>query len=56
MGTASWRKVEQLIQHQTQARALGRSVATIQEFLPVAIQLTAQFIRTLRIGILFGMR
>lgn len=47
---------EQLIQRQTQARALGRSVAAIQKFLPAAIQLTAQFIRTLRNGILLGMR
>ena len=46
----------QLIQRQTQARALGRTVAAIQKFLPVAIQLTAQFIRTLRNGILLGMR
>ena len=35
---------------------MGRTVAAIQEFLPVAIQLTAQFIRTLRNGILLGMR
>ncbi len=36
--------------------ALGRTVAAVQKFLPVAIQLTAQFIRTLRNGILLGMR
>ena len=40
----------------TLARSMGRTVAAIQEFLPVAIQLTAQFIRTLRNGILLGMR
>jgi Transposase DDE domain len=46
----------QLRQRQTQARALGRTVAALQQFLPVAIQMTAQFIRTLRNGILLGMR
>ena len=50
------KRQEQLVQRQTQARALGRSVAAIQKFLPVAIQLTAQFIRTLRNGIFLGMR
>ena len=50
------KRQEQLVQRQTHARTLGRSVAAIQKFLPVAIQLTAQFIRTLRNGILLGMR
>ena len=40
------KRQEQLIQRQTQARALGRAVAAVQKFLPVAIPLTAQFIRT----------
>ena len=49
------KRQDQLIQRQTHARALGRSVAAIQKFLPIAIQWTAQFIRTLRNGILLGM-
>ncbi len=46
----------QLLQRQTRARALGRKVAAVQKLLPVAVQMTAQFIRSLRNGILSGMR
>ena len=48
------KRQEQLVQRQTHARTLGRSVAAIQKFLPVAIQLTAQFIRINAFGFKFG--
>ena len=35
---------------------LGRKVAAVQKLLPVAVQMTAQFIRSLRSGILSEMR
>jgi hypothetical protein len=44
----------QLLQRKTRTRALGRKVAAVQKLLPVAVQMTAQFIRTLRNGILLG--
>jgi hypothetical protein len=46
----------QLLQRQIRAQALGRQVAAVQKLLPVAVQLTAQFIRSLRNAILSGMR
>ncbi len=46
---------EQLIQRNTKARAQGRNVAAVQRYLRVPIQLTAQFIRSLRNAILAGM-
>jgi len=50
------KRATQWIQRQAKARAQGRKVAAIQKFLPVAVQLTAQFIRSLRNAILTGMR
>jgi hypothetical protein len=54
-------KVEQKREVQTQQResraaAAGRKVAAVHQLLPPVVQLTAQFIRTLRNGILNGMR
>ncbi|MFO1460224.1 MAG: hypothetical protein U1G08_12530 [Verrucomicrobiota bacterium] len=46
----------QILQRQTRARALGRKVAAVQKLLQVAVQMTAQFIRSLRNGILSEMR
>lgn len=46
----------QILQRQSRARALGRKVAAVQKLLPVAVQMTAQFIRSLRNGILSEMR
>ena len=46
----------QLLQRQIRAQAQGRKVAAVQKLLPVAVQMTAQFIRSLRNGILSGMR
>jgi len=55
-GKVEQKRQQQLIRRRTQARALGRSVAAIQKFLPVAIQLTAPLIRILCNGFLLGMR
>jgi hypothetical protein len=54
-------KVEQKREVQTQQRksraaAAGRKIAPAHKLLPTVVQLTAQFIRTLRNGILIGMR
>jgi len=46
----------QLLQRHARAQALGRKVAAVQKLLPVAVQMTAQFLRSLRNGILSGMR
>jgi hypothetical protein len=43
-------------QRRTRAAAAGRKVAAVHKLLPAVVQLTAQFIRTLRNGILAGMR
>jgi hypothetical protein len=54
-------KVEQKREDRTRQRkslaaAAGRKVAAVHKLLPAVVQLTAQFIRTLRNGILMGMR
>ncbi len=43
-------------QRRSRAAAAGRKVAAVHKLLPAVVQLTAQFIRTLRNGILTGMR
>jgi len=43
-------------QRKSRAAAAGRKVAAVHQLLPPVVQLTAQFIRTLRNGILLGMR
>ena len=48
------KRASQLIQRDTKARAQGRNVAAVQKLLPVAVQPTAQFIRSLRNAILAG--
>ena len=51
------RKREEAMEiRETRAKANGAKVAFIQSLMPVAVQLTAQFIRTLRNGIMVGMR
>ena len=45
-----------LVEREHKARESGRKVAAIQRLLPAVVQLTAQFIRTLRNGIALGMR
>ena len=50
------KRADQLVRRERQARAAGRKVAAVQKRLPSVVQLTAQFIRTLRNGILTGMR
>jgi len=44
------------LQRRSRAAAAGRKVAAVHKLLPAVVQLTAQFIRTLRNGILVGMR
>lgn len=41
---------------ESSAKAAGKKVAFIQSLMPIAVQLTAQFIRALRNGIVVGMR
>lgn len=43
-------------QRRARATVAGRKVAAVHKLLPPVVQLTAQFIRTLRNGILLGMR
>lgn len=43
-------------QRKSRAAAAGRKVAAVHKLLPAVVQLTVQFIRTLRNGILTGMR
>jgi hypothetical protein len=50
------KREEQTRQRNTRAAAAGRKVAPTQKLLPTVVQLTAQYIRTLRNGILTGMR
>lgn len=50
------KREQQLVQRETQAKAAGRKVAAVEKLRPAIIQLTAQFIRSLRNGILAGMR
>lgn len=51
------RKREEAMEiRETRAKANGAKVAFIQSLMPVAVQLTAQFIRALRNGIMVGMR
>lgn len=50
------KREQQLVQRETQAKAAGRKVAAAEKLRPAIIQLTAQFIRSLRNGILAGMR
>jgi hypothetical protein len=50
------KRADQLVRRERKARAAGRKLAAVQKRLPSVIQLTAQFIRTLRNGILTGMR
>ena len=45
-----------LVKREQKARESGKKVAAIQRLLPAVVQLTAQFIRTLRNGIAVGMR
>ncbi len=46
----------QVADRERRARAAGRKVPAVQKLLPVAVQLTAQYIRSIRNGILVGMR
>lgn len=46
----------QIRQRKSRAAAAGKKVACIHKLLPAVVQLTAQFIRTLRNGILMEMR
>lgn len=46
----------QIRQRKLHAAAQGRQIAATHKLLPAVVQLTAQFIRTLRNGILIGMR
>ncbi len=46
----------QVTERERRAQAAGRRVAPVQRLLPVAVQLTAQYIRSIRNGILVGMR
>ena len=51
------RKREEAMEiRETRAKAMGGKVPFIQSLMPVAVQLTAQFIRALRNGIIVGMR
>jgi len=50
------KRMQALKERTKRATAAGRSVAVIQKLLPAIVQLTAQFIRTLRNGILTDMR
>jgi hypothetical protein len=43
-------------QRKSRAAAEGRKIPAVHKLLPIVVQLTAQFIRTLRNGILMGMR
>lgn len=47
---------EQLCERKERAKAAGRRVASIQELLPAVVQLTSQFVRAVRNGILGQMR
>ena len=45
-----------MVEREAKAQESGRKVAGIHRLLPAVVQLTAQFIRTLRNGIAVGMR
>jgi hypothetical protein len=49
-------RAEALLQRETKAQESGKKVAAIHRLLPAVIQRTAQFIRTIRDGIVLRMR
>jgi hypothetical protein len=49
-------RAEALVERETKAQESGKKVAAIHRLLPGVVQLTAQFIRTLRNGIALRMR
>jgi hypothetical protein len=52
----SWVRAEALLKRETLAQESGKKVAAIQRLLPAMVQLTVQFIRTIRNGIVLRMR
>jgi len=52
----SWRRAEALLKRETKAQESGKKVAAIHQLLPAVVQLTVQFIRTIRNGIVPRMR
>jgi len=49
-------RAKALLKRKTKAQESGNKVAAIHRLLPVVVQLTAQFIRSLRIGIVLRSR
>jgi hypothetical protein len=49
-------RTEAMLQHETKAQESGDNVAAIHRLLPAVVHLTAQFIRTIRNGIVLRMR
>jgi hypothetical protein len=49
-------RAEALLKSETNAQESGKKVAGIHRLLPAVVQLTAQFIRTIRNGIVLRMR
>jgi hypothetical protein len=49
-------RAEALVERETKAQESGNEMAAIHRLLPAAMQLTAQFIRTIRNGIVLRMR
>jgi hypothetical protein len=49
-------RAKALLKHETKAQESGNKVSAIHPVVPVVVQLTAQFIRTLRNGIVHRLR
>jgi hypothetical protein len=49
-------RTESMLKRETKAQGSGKKVAAIHRLLPAVVQQTAQFIRTIRNGIVLRMR